>query len=156
MTETLIVFSAQYLPFLIVAIALWFILRLEIPKRKFALGLLLSATGVAFIIDKILNSLVSSPRPFVIENVAPLFPHVADNGFPSEHVLFAMVIASMVFVYSRKLGIALGILALIIGLARIVANVHHPIDIFGGVVIAIVSVFIAWHVISLPKVQSLL
>lgn len=156
MFDQLIIFCAQYLPFLVAAVALWFLLRLEILKRKSALGLLMLASTVALVTDKILNRIISSPRPFVIEDVAPLFPHAADNGFPSEHVVFAMVIASLVFVYNRKLGITLGILALIIGLARIIANVHHSIDVLGGAVIAIASVLGAWYVISLPKVQSLL
>lgn len=156
MFDQLIIFCAQYLPFLIVAVALWFILRLEISRRKSALGLMVFGSAIAFALDKILNQIIVSPRPFVIEDIAPLFPHVADNGFPSEHVLFAVLIANIVFVYNRKLGITLGILALIIGLARIAANVHHLIDVLGGTVIAIVSVLIAWHVISLPKVQSLL
>lgn len=156
MIKTLIIFAAQYLPFVLFATALWFILRLELSKRKPALVLLILATTFAFIIDKILNQLISSPRPFVVEGVSPLFSHAADNSFPSEHVLFAMVIAGVIFVYNRTLGVILGILALVIGLARIAAYVHHPIDVLGGIAIATVSVFSALYVLSRPKAQSVL
>lgn len=156
MIEAIVILCAQYLPFLVVAIALWFIFRLEISKRKSALWLMVFGSAVAFVIDKILNRIISSPRPFVVKDITPLFAHVADNGFPSEHALFAMVIACVVFVYNRRLGLILGILALSIGTARVIANVHNPIDIFGGIVIAIASVWGAWRVITLQRVQSLL
>lgn len=154
--NVVIIFFAQYLPFALVGIALWFMLRFEILKRKSALALLVLASAFAFVIDKILNQLISSPRPFVVEGINPLFSHAVDNGFPSEHVLFAMVIAGVIFVYNRKLGIILGILAIMIGIARIVAYVHHPIDVLGGIAIALVSVFSAWHLLSRPKIQSVL
>ena len=156
MTDTLLIFSAQYLPFLIVIVAILFMAKLEILLWRSAVALLFSASVIAFVTDKILNLIVFSPRPFVIKDVVPLFPHLADNGFPSEHVLFAMVIASVVFVYNRKLGVALGILALIVGLARVAANVHHPIDVIGGIVIAVTSTFCAHWVLSLQKVKNFL
>lgn len=156
MLDTLLIFSAQYLPFLIATMAMLFMAKLKILLRRSAIALLLLASVVALVIDKTLNQIVFSPRPFMIEDIIPLFPHVADNGFPSEHVLFAMVIASVVFVYNRKLGVVLGILAIIVGLARVAAGVHHPIDVLGGIAIAIVSVLGALYVIYLPKVQSLL
>lgn len=67
-----------------------------------------------------------------------------------------MVIASVVFVYSRKLGVVLGILALTVGLARVAAYVHHPIDILGGILIAVVSVSGAFYLLSRPKPQVML
>jgi undecaprenyl-diphosphatase len=156
MFDQLIIFVAQYLPFITAGVALWYILRLEISKRKSALVLLVLASAVAFVVDKILSSLISSPRPFVAQDIAPLFYHTADNGFPSEHVLFAMVIAGVLFAYNRVLGIILGILALFIGLARVIANVHHPIDIIGGAIIALISVFCAYRILSVQKVKDFL
>lgn len=55
MIEALIIFFAQYLPFVIVGIALWFIWRLEPLKRKSAIALFVLSSIVAFIIDKTLN-----------------------------------------------------------------------------------------------------
>lgn len=92
----------------------------------------------------------------MVNDIAPLFPHSADNGFPSEHVLFAMVIAGVVFAYNRKLGVILAILGLIVGSARVIANVHHPIDVIGGIAIALMSIFCAYRVLSLQKVRDFL
>ena len=156
MLDQFIVFCAQYLPFLILGIAVVFLARLEKSRRASAVLLLLVSSGTAFVDDKILNRLIESPRPFMVNDIAPLFSHSADNGFPSEHVLFAIVIASVIFAYNRKLGVALAILGLVVGSARVIANVHHPIDVIGGIGIALISVFCAHRVLSLQKVRDFL
>lgn len=156
MFDNLVIFCAQYLPFLILGVAIVFLLRLEKPRRVSAVTLFLVASGIAFIVDKMFNRLVESPRPFMVNDIVPLFSHSADNGFPSEHVLFAIVVASVVFAYNRKLGIILAILGLVVGLARVIANVHHPIDVIGGIGIALASSFFAHRVLSLQKVKYFL
>lgn len=92
----------------------------------------------------------------MVNDIAPLFPHSIDNGFPSEHVLLAIVVAGVVFAYNRKLGVILAILGLVVGSARVIANVHHPIDIIGGAAIALISIFCAHWVLSTKKVQNFL
>lgn len=156
MLDQFVVFCAQYLPFLILGVAIILLVRLEKSQRISATLLLFVSSGVAFVIDKVLNRLIESPRPFTVNDIAPLFPHSADNGFPSEHVLFALIIASVVFAYNRKLGVILAILGLMVGLARVIANVHHPIDVIGGVAIALTSIFCAHWVLSLQKVKNFL
>ena len=156
MLDQFVVFWAQYLPFLILGVAIVFLLRLEKPRRVSAVALFLVSSGIAFVADKMLNRLIESPRPFLVNDIAPLFPHSADNGFPSEHVLFAIVIASVIFAYNRKLGIILAILGLVVGSARVLANVHHPIDVIGGIGIALVSIFCAHRMLSLQKVKDFL
>ncbi len=156
MPDQIIIFCAQYLPFLILGIAVIFFARLEKSRQVSAVILFLVSSGIAFVADKVLNRLIESPRPFMVSDIAPLFPHSADNGFPSEHVLFALIIASVVFAYNRKLGVILVILGLIVGSARVIANVHHPIDIIGGIVIALFSIFCAHRVLSFQKVRDFL
>lgn len=155
MLDQLIIFCAQYLPFVIFVIAFWYVLKLENIKRKSALILFGVSSVVALIVDKILNHFISSARPFVVKGIAPLFYHTTDNGFPSEHTLFAVLIASVIFVYNRKLGLILGILSLIVGIARVVADVHHPVDIFGGIVIGTGAVLVSRYIISCLKHQNI-
>jgi undecaprenyl-diphosphatase len=78
-----------------------------------------------------------------------LIPHVADNGFPSDHTLYAMVVAATLFVFKRKTGILVGVLAVLIGLARVSAGVHHPVDIIASVVIAIIATLLSYLVLKL-------
>lgn len=156
MLDQFVVFCAQYLPSLILGVAIVFLVRLEKSRRMSAIALFLISSGVAFIADKVLNRLIESPRPFMVNDIAPLFPHSVDNGFPSEHVLLAIVVAGVIFAYNRKLGILLAILGLVVGSARVIANVHHPIDVVGGVAIALISIFCAHRVLSLQRVKDFL
>lgn len=156
MFDQVVTFCAQYLPFVSLAIALIFIAGLEKLHRVSAVILFTISAGVAFIADKILNRLIESPRPFMVNDIAPLFEHSSDNGFPSEHVLLAILIASVIFIYNRRLGYILAILALIIGSARVIANVHHPIDVLGGAAIGMISVFCVYLVLSSKRVRDLL
>ncbi len=51
-----------------------------------------------------------------------------------------MAIASLVFIYNRKLGSLLAVISFIVGFSRVLAGIHHPIDIIGAMGIAIVAV----------------
>jgi undecaprenyl-diphosphatase len=61
---------------------------------------------------------------------------VADNGFPSDHTLLATAIAFAIFHFNKKLGLFLFLLAVLVGVARILAGVHHAADIAGSLIIA--------------------
>ncbi len=55
-----------------------------------------------------------------------------DGAFPSEHTVIAFALAVTVFMHDRKVGWGFLVSALVIGVARIIANVHYPIDVIGG------------------------
>jgi|SRR5579871_3243308 len=135
--NTVIIFGASYL--YLVSIALY-AFALWKSKKKERIGiLLLSAFSfpATFIIGKASGYVISDPRPFITDHIKPLIAHVADNGFPSDHTLLTMTIASVIFVYHRKLGIVLFAFALLVGTSRVLAHIHHPLDIIGASVIAI-------------------
>jgi undecaprenyl-diphosphatase len=83
------------------------------------------------------------PRPFVQGNFTPLLPHAADNGFPSDHTLLAAAIAFATFHFNKKLGLFLLLLAILVGVARILAGVHHVADIAGSIIITGLVYFLA-------------
>jgi membrane-associated phospholipid phosphatase len=67
-------------------------------------------------------------------------------------MLLAATIASIVFLKSKTFGLFLWLLAILVGLGRILALVHHPIDIIASAVIAIVATVIAYYAsYILPK-----
>ncbi len=144
MVDLVIMFFAQYAYLVVVSIAIWFFISSVLSIRTSILVVGTLSSTIAFVADKILNKFIESPRPFVVEHITPLFPHVANNGFPSEHTLFATVIASVLFVYNKKVGTLLFLLAFCIGVARVLANVHHLIDIIGGIAIGVISVYIVY------------
>lgn len=151
----LIVFVAKYVFLISIFIFLLFSLYLWFYQRKIFLSfftLSIISFPLAYVTAKIFSHFIYDPRPFVSEHVKPLISHVADNGFPSDHMLLTMTIATIVFVYNKKLGILLAIIAIGVGTARVFANVHHIEDIVGSAVIAIATTYIT--LLMLPSVKK--
>lgn len=104
-----------------------------------------------YILAKISGVFIHDPRPFVVEHIKPLIAHAADNGFPSDHTLLTSVIASVIFAYNKKLGMVLFAISIAIGGARVLAGIHHPLDIVGAMVISTVTVYTSWTLIQRIK-----
>jgi membrane-associated phospholipid phosphatase len=157
--DTMIIFAAQYLIYLIgIMVLLYAIYRLPRGELKSVVLLYVIGILVAFILVKIAGSNYYNPRPFVDGNFTPLIPHGSTNGFPSNHTVAAVLIASLLWRYSRRLAGILFIAACLVGVARVLAYVHHIEDIIGGIVIAIFATLIAnliVHLIINRKVSKL-
>ena len=145
--DTLIVIAGEYL---IAAVGLIGVAAALLSKgtvRTRIVKLAILSFPIAFLAAWIAGHFYYDTRPFVVENVQAIIHHQPDNGFPSDHTLYAMVTAAVVFAYHRKIGLFLGILGILIGIARVAAKVHHPVDIIGGVAIAITATGIAWLIL---------
>jgi undecaprenyl-diphosphatase len=145
--DTLVVFCAKYLIFILASIFVIVTLLSSRPSRNGILKLAILAFPLAYIMALIASHLFYDTRPFVVEHVQPLIPHQPDNGFPSEHTLLGMVAASSVFVYHRKLGVLLAVLGILVGVSRVIAKVHHPVDIVASIAIALAATLLAWIVV---------
>jgi membrane-associated phospholipid phosphatase len=88
----------------------------------------------------------SAVRPFEILGVAPSAAYLNNAGFPSDHILFAMVIFYAVWFESKNKKIAYLLLGLIclVSIGRVAALVHSPIDIFSGILFA--SIGCVWYI----------
>ena len=130
--DTLISLIAQYAVFLSLVITAIVWLRLSRQQKwEFAVtGVVGGVVALAFL--KLGGVLYFDPRPFVTEHIALLFPHAPDKGFPSDHTLLGMFLAMCVLFYSRKWGAVPVVIAIAIGVARVEAHVHHPIDILAA------------------------
>ncbi len=144
MYEALVIFCAKYLIWIAAAIflAYFFVARKRV-KRKL---LLLSSISLPLVygVGWLAGHFYYSTRPFVISGIAPLVAHSANNGFPSDHMLFASALATLVFLFNRRLGVFLWVLAVLVGASRVAAGVHHSIDIVAGVGTAIVVIWLAY------------
>ncbi|HET8595096.1 MAG TPA: phosphatase PAP2 family protein [Intrasporangium sp.] len=141
--HSLIVVVASYAVFLIpVAAALvW----LQVPRPQ---KLALAGVGVLAIVFAVVGIEVAAhvwadPRPFVVDGRAPLLPHAADNGFPSDHTTFAAAIAAALLPWRRRLATGLLLLAAAVGAARVAAHVHHVPDVVGGFLIGTAAAVLA-------------
>jgi len=146
--DHLIIFAADYLLYLLGLIFLLLILFSEKSRQAATLKIFIAALFIGFVIALVGGRLFYDPRPFVVEHVKPLVAHNSDNGFPSDHTLLAMTIALTVLINDKKLGSSLLVAALLIGLARVLAKVHHPVDILGSVLIAVLAFYLALSVVK--------
>jgi membrane-associated phospholipid phosphatase len=138
--DTLIVVVAEYLLFGLVLLAglTWLALDRAGKLRLAAAAVLgLAFVGVAIWIA---GALHVDPRPFVQDpSTAPLFAHPADNGFPSDHAAAGGLLAVLVLRYRRTLGVVVGVGAVLIGVARVAAHVHHAQDILAGLGLGVLA-----------------
>lgn len=133
--DNLIIFCAKYLIFILVLVVLAAWLKSSAKTRwQFAAAVILTGTA-ALVLSKLAGRFYFHHRPFVVQNIRPLIPHSDDNGFPSEHTLLATTLATVVYFYRRRVGIALFVLVIVVGISRILAHLHWAIDIIGGLIL---------------------
>lgn len=145
----LVIIIAKY--FLLISLVVSLVIWLKLvrnDKRKFILQAILGAI-LTLALAKLGSKLFYDPRPFVVGHFTPYFSHSADNGFPSDHTLLTSFLAILVFNYNRQAGIGLFVVALAVGLSRVVAGVHHLADIIGSIVFAIIGYYVAVWLIGL-------
>lgn len=109
---------------------LWFIDG-KIKKEQVLHALYASAS--AWLIAFLIKVLFPTIRPFVQNGQDVMTITVpGDAAFPSQHTTLAFALAVTIFMHDKKYGWLYLLSALLIGVARVVANVHYPADIFGG------------------------
>jgi len=149
--DKLIIFGAQYLIFVLIFLAGIYFARQSRKQQKEMLAFAIMTLPVIYIMAKFGSWLYFDPRPFVVESFVPLIAHASDNGFPSDHTLLSSAVAMIIFFYNKKLGVMLLALTLLVGFARVLAGVHHTVDILGSVGFAIVFSWLV-HKYLLPKI----
>jgi membrane-associated phospholipid phosphatase len=125
-------------------VALLFFVRHKL--RTVRLGV--TAGILSALLSRSLKSALELPRPAAVlplDSFHLTGPALLTRGFPSGHTVTAFV-AALVFGWfeprrSRRLGWLA--LAAVVGWSRIGAGAHWPLDVFGGVSVASVSVLLA-------------
>ena len=140
--DTIIVFLATN--FGIVFLIVLFIFLIKKRNLK-AIIIIFSSAIIAWILAEFIKYIISMPRPFILlENVKLLFEHGEYDSFPSAHATFYSAIAVASFFFYKKIGLIAFLIAIIIGLARIVSGIHFPIDILVGFILGIITAYILY------------
>ncbi|MAF79703.1 hypothetical protein CL629_01340 [bacterium] len=136
-----IVFFASYVPYLLGIGILFFVYRISSSWKNglylisvFALTAILSRG----ILAELIGFFSQKPRPSVFLDIAPLFLKEGFS-FPSGHAAFFFALSFFAFIVYRKWGIVFLGISILIGIARIIAGVHFPVDILGGIVVGFIS-----------------
>jgi undecaprenyl-diphosphatase len=135
----LIIFGAQYLYLVIMAIAVIYFFTQPRLRQKDIVLFCLFALPLIYIGLKISALIYFDPRPFVIGHFIPLIAHTPDNGFPSDHALLTSAISSIIFFFNKKVSAGLWLLTILVGVCRVMAGLHHSMDIVGAVAISIIA-----------------
>lgn len=146
--HSIVIIVAKYFivfPVLLLAIT-WFMLPRADKKQAVLVGFFAAlATGLLAVAG---SKLYYDPRPFVVGHFTPYFPHGADNGFPSDHTLLATLCAAVAYMYNTRLGLLAFIFAVLVGISRVIAGVHHATDIIGSMVFACVATIIVYNLVQ--------
>lgn len=150
--DWLIVFLATKLHAVVaVAALLVFLLSTQAGRRDlFKVSLL--ALPLAFVASRLASLLIERPRPFVDGHMSALIQHAPDNGFPSDHTLLAVTISAIAYTQNKLVGSILIVLGVLVGIGRVLAGVHHSLDVFGSIAIAFSATYLA--VFILRRLQT--
>ena len=126
----------------------WFFIVLGIilfcfkRTRKMGAAVLLSLAAGGLIGNVVLKNLVMRAC-WIDESVRLLIQNPKDFSFPSGHTLASFETAVSIFLYNRKWGVPVIVLASVIALSRLYLFVHFPTDVLSGMALGI---FIGWYV----------
>jgi undecaprenyl-diphosphatase len=147
--DSITIFCAKYLFVVVVLIVLWVWLQAgKRTKAKMAAVIVLAGI-LALIASRIAGKLYYDPRPFVRNpNLKPLITHAPDNGFPSDHALLTMTLTAALYFYSHRWAAVALVVTAIVGIARVLAHIHSPIDIIGAWIIGIAAAAFAYYAVG--------
>jgi membrane-associated phospholipid phosphatase len=151
----LVIFISKYFILIPVLVTAYVFFKLKSTNRREMLVLLFCVGALSIILAKIGAHAYTNTRPYLTDGTPSLFPHSGDpNGFPSDHTLLSSFLAFVVFTYSRKLGVVLLVVAVLIGWARVAAHVHHAVDIIGSFAITGAAYLIVCKILENKKVAE--
>lgn len=120
-------------------------LLFKVPsERRFEVyGQIIMAGLTSYLIAKLIGAIYqpTGERPFEVLGTVPGASYLKNAGFPSDHALFATFLTLAVWFGTRQrlLSISLAILTVAVCVGRVLALVHTPLDIIGGIVVACVG-----------------
>jgi len=143
----------------LVPFALWFSGHTPAERERYQRAVLttVAALVMANLIVKALNLVYWRWRPFTFHEVTLLFYHPSDSSFPSNAATVGFCIATSIWLFDRKMGLILYVIAALFGVSRIIGGVHYHTDILGGILIGSLSAyFVARRMRFLDRLWSLL
>ncbi|KKT15742.1 MAG: PAP2 (Type 2 phosphatidic acid phosphatase) family protein [Parcubacteria group bacterium GW2011_GWB1_43_6] len=138
------IFFAQYFEYALVGFTLFFLRK----NFRVILSAFSAAVLARFGIVELIRLFWSRARPFIGNNVNLLIGHENTSSFPSGHAAFYFGLATVVYFYNKKAGIAFFAASFLVSIARIFVGVHWPTDVLGGAIVGILS---GWLVLKVFK-----
>jgi membrane-associated phospholipid phosphatase len=111
--------------------------RLNVYKRVLLAGL------TTYLIAKLIGSIYqpSDERPFEALGAMAGASFLNNPGFPSDHAIFITSIVAAVWFETKQkwTTIVLAVLVIVVCVGRVLALVHTPADVIGGIIVALIG-----------------
>lgn len=151
LSDWIIVFFADYLAYILVVISIlsltfWRADRLKKVKASIVAAASILLSHAIFI--PIIRFFYPHPRPFVTQSGVLELLHETSLSFPSGHATFFFALSTVLYLYNAKLGRIFLVLSAIMGLARVAAGVHYPLDIAGGAILGACTGFVIYKTVD--------
>lgn len=140
---------ADWLIFPIVIIGAYTLIRYVPKNQRYQTYARIGMMGLTALLVAKLMALLYQPvslRPFLEAGVQAGAAYLDNPGFPSDHALFVFAITLAVWVGTkhRTLTTTLLMMSMLVGLGRVLALVHTPIDVMGGI-LAVTIAGLMWY-----------
>ena len=90
--------------------------------------------AVGFIVVTVMRKIINLPRPYEVYTFYEVTPRdKKGQSFPSRHCYSAAVIATLGWILSPFVTVAVGIMTLLIAVARVVTGIHFVRDVLVGI-----------------------
>lgn len=110
-----------------------------------------AGTVLAEAVAQPVNHVVAEARPWQsLPHALILAGHSADFSFPSDHAVMAGAVTAGLLMYSRRLGLACALAALLLCFARVYIGAHYPQDVAAGFLLGAAVVAIGYLIVRLP------
>lgn len=141
-----VIFFAEYLQYVLIAcflLLLFFSSQMRHAKLRIFLVTAISIVVARLGITELIRFLYHRPRPFITHEVHQL---IVEHGwsFPSGHSAFFFAMAGAIFLFNKKWGIIFFLASLLMNISRVVAGVHYPVDILGGMAVGVIIAYIVY------------
>lgn len=132
--DAAMIVCAQYLVYIIFAVALGCIIVLARRREWMCIVYFFATLVVSFILLKIAGMFPLDHRPFMDHTLTQLVAHASGKSFPSDHTTVTTAIAMGILLFTgfRKIGWLFLAAAVLIGFSRVFVGIHYPLDILGG------------------------
>lgn len=138
--DGIVVFFASYSQYVLGALFFWFLYKNSVSKsEKFRIfwTVLLSGVVARLGFTSLIRLFYHRPRPYMLHHVNQLITAQNGGSFPSGHAAFFFAISGALYAYDKRWGAGFFAASLLMGLSRVIAGIHYPLDILGGILVGI-------------------
>ncbi len=153
--DQLIIFLASYGEFVLGAVFILLLYFSGYSRRDkiYIFGVAMVSAAIArFGITELIRFWYHRPRPFI---ALPIQHLLTDNdwSFPSGHAARLFALSMAVYLCQKRWGFWFFLASAAIVISRVIAGIHYPSDILGGLIIGLLTAYLIFYGAEKKKVK---